>query len=239
MGQTATTATADLPQPNFAALQANCSAQMERFRQERTNDPTPCLLLFRKAIMHRDPAAWEALVAVYRPYVQRWIRRRGFSADANLVDELAQEALVRFWRAYTPEQFAHARSLADILRYWQDCATCAYLDWLRRGRNAPQPLEEVDGSTVPKALVTDALQENLVRTEARGRLWQVVAEQCQDEADRILAHRIFVEGQKPRDLLREYPDQFESIDQAYKRLRNLKDRLRRTPGLLELLETCC
>lgn len=231
MGQTTIAAPQD--------LSADCAAQMERFRQERANDPTPCLALFQKAILHRDPIAWEALVAVYRPYVQRWIRGRGFVADAGHLDELVQESLVRFWRAYTPEQLARAHSLAEILRYWQDCATCAYYDWLRRGRNAPASLDEADDEPPPKTLVSDALQRDLVQAEARGRLWQLVAEQCQDEADRIVAHRVFVEGQKPRDVFREDAAHFESIDQVYKRLRNLKDRLRRAPNLLDLLETCC
>jgi DNA-directed RNA polymerase specialized sigma24 family protein len=229
----------EAPPPDLTALRVDCAAQMEHFRSQGANDPTPCLLLFHKAILHRDPVAWEALVAVYRPHVESWVRRRGFAADANLLDELVQEALVRFWRAYTPEQLARARSLADILRYWQDCATCACLDWLRRGRNAPDSLEETDNRPIPKTLAPDALQHDLMRAEARGRLWQLVAEQCQDEADRTVAHRIFVEGQRPRDVLRENPDQFESIDMVYRRLRNLKDRLRRAPDLLDLLKTCC
>jgi DNA-directed RNA polymerase specialized sigma24 family protein len=239
MSETAIAVDADLPQPDLTALRDGCLTQMERFRQERANDPTPCLALFRKAILHRDPVAWEALVTVYRPHVQRWIRRRGFAADAGNLDELVQESLVRFWRAFTPEQLARAHSLAEILRYWQDCATCAYFDWLRRGRNTPDSLDETGDGPMPKKPIPDALARGLVRDEARKRLWQVVDEQCQDEADRILAHCIFVEGQRPGDILRKYPDHFESIGQVYKQLRNLKDRLRRTPGLLELLETCC
>ena len=239
MSETAITDDADRPQTDLAALRDDCLVQMERFRQERANDPTPCLLLFRKAILHRDPVAWEALVTVYRPYVQRWIRRRGFAADTGHLNELVQESLVRFWRAFTPEQLARAHSLSEILRYWQDCAGSAYLDWLRRGRNTPDSLDEDDGEPMPKGPVPDALPRDLVRAEARNRLWRIVDELCQDEADRIVAHRIFVEGQKPRDVFREDVAHFESIEQVYKRLRNLKDRLRRTPDLLELLETCC
>lgn len=239
MDPSAITTTADLPQRNLPALQSDCAAQMERFRQERTNDPTPCLLLFRKAIMHRDPLAWEALVSIYRPHVQRWVRGRGFTADVNLQDELVQEALIRFWRAYTPQQLARAHSLAEILRYWQDCTASACFDWLRRSRNAPDSFEAADDDPVSETRVTDALQKNLERSEARGQLWQVVAELCQDETDRLIVHRIFVEGQKPRDLLQEQPDRFESIKHIYKRLRNLKDRLRRNPNLLELLEAWC
>lgn len=229
----------DLPNPALTALRNDCLAQMERFRRERANDPTPCLSLFREAILHRDPGAWEALVEIYQPHIRRWVRSRRPAADANLLDELVQDAVVRFWRAYTSEQFGRAHSLAEILRYWQDCATCAYFDWQRLGRNAPDSLEETDGGPLPKTATPDALQRDLVRAEARGRLWQSVAQQCQDEADWLVAHRIFVEGQKPRDVLREHPDHFPSIDLIYKRLRNLKDRLRRTPDLLELLETCC
>lgn len=226
--------------PDLAVLRSDCAAQMARFRQEHANDPTPCLALFRRAILHREPAAWEALLSVYRPYVQQWIRKPGVITDADLVDELVQEATVRFWRAYTPEQFARARSLADILRYWQDCAACAYLDWLRRGRNAPDALEETDrGPINSRTLTPDGMQQDLIRSEARDRLWQLVADQCGDEADRIVAHRIFVEGRKPREVFRENPEHFQSIEQIYRRLRNLKDRLRREPEILALLETCC
>jgi len=223
----------------LTALATSCNEQMERFRRKQANDPTPCFQLFHKAILQRDPAAWEALIAVYRPYIQRWVRRRGIAADADLVDELTQEALVRFWRAYTPELFVRARSLAEILHYWQDCTTSACLEWLRRSRNAPTPLEETENGPSSWASVADTLTHNMVQAEARSRLWQLVVEQCRDESDRLVAHRIFVEGQKPRDVFRENPEHFQSVEQVYKRLRNLKDRLRRIPNLLELLETCC
>lgn len=226
--------------PDLVALRSDCAAQMARFRQEHANDPAPCLTLFRRAILHRDPAAWEALLSVYRPYVQQWVRRRGIVTDPDIVDELVQEATIRFWRAYTPAHFAQARSLADILRYWQDCATCACLDWLRRGRNAPDALDETDnGPLTARVLISDGPQQDLIQAEARNRLWQLVAGQCQNEADRIVAHRIFVEGRKPREVFREASQHFQSIDQVYKRLRNLKDRLRRDPEILALLEMCC
>ena len=236
MGPTTAAGQAYPSQTDLAGLQADCLSQMERFRQEHANDPTPCLTLFRQAILHRDPAAWEALLSVYRPYIQQWVRRRGVIADTNLVDEMVQDATVRFWRAYTPEQFSRARSLADILRYWQDCAATAYFDWLRRGRNAPDALEETDDGTIPKELVTDALPENLMQAETDRPLLPIVVEQCPDEADMVIAPCVLVEGQKPRNVLREHPDHFESIEQIYKRLRNIKDRLRRNPRVLELLE---
>ncbi len=166
MNETAVNDDADLPLPDLSVLRDDCLAQMERFRQERANDPTPCLSLFRKAILHRDHLAWEALVEVYQPHVRRWVRRRGFAADANLVDELVQEALFRFWRAYTPAQFARARSLAEILHYWRDCATSACLDWLRRDRNSPDSLDETGDGPIPKDPVPDALARGLVRDEA-------------------------------------------------------------------------
>lgn len=226
--------------PDLAALRADCAAQMARFRQEHVNDPIPCLALFRLAILHKDPAAWEALLAVYRPYIQQWIRKQGVITDADLLDELVQEATVRFWRAYTPPQFARARSLADILRYWQDCAACAYLDWLRRSRNTPDALDETDqGPLNSMTLAPDGMQQDLIRSEARERLWHLVADRCEDEADRVVAHGIFVEGRKPREVFRENPRHFQSVDQVYRRLRNLKDRLRRDPELLALLEAYC
>jgi DNA-directed RNA polymerase specialized sigma24 family protein len=224
---------------DLASLQADCVEQMERFRQEHTNDPTPCLLLFRKAILHRDPCAWEALVVVYRPHIQRWIRKRGFSADTSHLDELVQEAIVRFWRAYSPKQLAQARSLAETLRYWQDCAGSAYLDWVRRHCGDPASLDTEERGIVSVRPTEDLPQTTLTHGEARAHLWRVVNAQCLDEVDRRLVHAVFVEGLRPRQVFLENRGLFSSVNDVYKRLRNIKDRLRRTPNLRELLEDCC
>ena len=240
MCRTATEASTE-PQlePDLASLQAECSEEMVRFREQRTNDPTPCLLLFRKAILRRDPHAWEALIVIYRPYIRRWIRRRGFSADAGQLDELVQEGVVRFWRAYTPEQLAQARSLAEILRYWQDCAGSAFLDWLRRHRGDPTSLESDGSEAPPLTHAGDLPQITVAYADARTRLWRLVLDQCPDEADRRVVHGVFVEGLKPRQVCLENRDLFDSVNDVYKRLRNIKDRLRRTPNLRELLQDCC
>lgn len=218
------------------SLRTDCQEQMAQFRSTGSNNPASCLEIFRRAILRRDPTAWEALVAIYTPFVERWICRRGFSAGPDHLEELVQQALVRFWRAYTPEQFARAHSLGEILRYWQDCAITTYLDWLRRTRKPVISFEETDGRPAPGMRVDRALHDDVVRTEARARLWLIVKRQCQDEIDEHIAHRVFVEGRKPRDVLRENPDRLEDVTQVYRRLRNLKDRLRRTPDLAELLE---
>ena len=206
---------------------------MARFRATSANDPTPCIEIFRHAIYRRAPDAWEALIAIYRPYVERRILSL-VTVDPQTLEDLTQQTIMRFWRAYTPDRLARAHSLAEILRYWQDCATTASRDWMRRNRRKPPP--DTSDDLPEDALVSRAsVPADSEQAAANRRLWELVRSTCHDELDLYIAHRMFVEGQKPRDLFLERAADFGSKENVYQRVRNLKDRLRRMPEIRELL----
>lgn len=217
-------------------LAARCAEQTALFYQRKSSDELFCYELFRRAILKRDSAAWEALVQQYHPQIERWIQRTG-SPDADTLHDLTQDAIVRFWRAYTADQFAKARSLAEILRYWQDCARSAYLDARRKDRAQVVSFDPI-GSVAPASPRMERLEDRIALRQARQQLWERVRHHCQDEADRLLAQRIFIEGCKPAQVYREYPQWFVRPTDMYQRLRNLKDRLRRDPLIQQLLTDC-
>jgi DNA-directed RNA polymerase specialized sigma24 family protein len=225
------------------ALQSECQEQTAIFRAASSNDPTPCLELFRYAILRRDPAAWDALVTIYRPYLERRILRIVRVDQADLA-ELTQDAIVRFWRAYTPEHLARARGLSHVLAYWNNCAHSAANDWLRRRRRTPTSIEPLEGGEdegdpgdrPARDHKADAdVARRVAREAAAWRLWELVEDACRDELDRHIARRMFIEEARPRAIYAERGAELGSKEELFKRIRNLKDRLRRIPEVAELL----
>jgi DNA-directed RNA polymerase specialized sigma24 family protein len=220
---------------NIQALAAQCAAQTELFYRRLASNPDFCFELFRRAILRRDQAAWDALVAQYQPQIERWVRRTGPN-DPEIVADLAQDAITRFWRAYGADDLARAGRLAEVLRYWQDCARSAVLDWQRKRQFAAISLEEAGRGDSAVAARHGEIEGQVMRRELGRRLWLLVRQHCQDEADLVLAHQVFVEGCKPREVYAENSQWFATQAEVYQRLRNLKDRLRRDLVVQSLLD---
>lgn len=223
----------DIQHLDTTGLIARCAEQNRSFYHRQANDERFCLELFRRAIVKREDAAWTAIVAQYRPQVERWIQRMG-SVDVQLAEELTADAIMRFWRAYTPNDLFRARGLSDILGYWRDCARSAVLDWRRRTRREALSLDDLDGFTSPNK-AGNPWEDRLAQQEIRAQLWHLVLEHCQDEDDLLLTRRVFVEGLKPREVFAQAPQRFTRQEEVYQKLRNLKDRLRRDPQVETLL----
>jgi len=218
---------------DVAILAARCAAETGHYYQRLDSDPRFCFELFRRAILAGSAPAWDALMAAYRPQIERWIRQMGV-LDTRKIEDLTQEAALRFWRAYGAASFAHARGLADVLAYLRDCTRAAVLDDRRRPDPASQltPLDE----GIPAAPAPT--ERELAQEGPRLALWRCVSGHCHDEADRLLARCIFVEGCRPKEVYIENPQWFARQAEVYQRLRNLKDRLRRDPLFKTLLQEC-
>ncbi len=217
------------------SLAAECAEQTARFYQRQVSNPDFCFELFRRAILKREPTAWDALIAQYRPQIERWIRRVG-PTDAETIEDLTQDAITRFLRAYGAEDLARASSLAAVLRYWQDCARSAVLDWQRKRPWVVSSLDSDEDARLDIVRSHENVEGQVARHEAGQRLWQLVRQHCQDETDVLLAHRVFVEGYRPREVYAENTPRFATQTEVYQRLRNLKDRLRRDPAVQSLRE---
>lgn len=203
----------DVHQRGTAWLIARCAEQNRLFYQRQAHEERFCLELFRRAIVKREDAAWTAIVTQYRPQVERWILRMG-SVDEPTLDELAADAIMRFWRAYTPNDLLRARSLSDVLGYWRDCARSAMLDRQRRQRREALPLDDLDGFSLTSE-PTDRWENRLAHREMQLEVWRLVLEHCQDEGDVLLTRRVFVEGCKPREVFAQMPRLFARQEDVY------------------------
>ena len=216
-----------LRQVELADLARRCAQESDRFKRGQGYDDRCGLELFRRAIVERDPAAWEMIHAQYRALVRDWIGQRAQASCIDDHDDLATRAFTRFWQAMKPEKFASFPSLASLLRYLKLCTAAALIDEVRaqrawEGRRAdgdlvmglPDERQQVD------ALVADAL--------AAADLWRAIEAELPDPAERLVIYLTCVAGLKPREIALRYRDAFPSVGVVYQRKQVALERLRRS-----------
>ncbi len=69
--------------------------------QPRANESGYCFELFRRAIEEQEEAAWLAIDEQYRCLILRWIHNGSPGLPHEKVEELAPEALPKFWQDLT------------------------------------------------------------------------------------------------------------------------------------------
>jgi len=189
--------------------------------------------LLRRAIAGRDQDAWAACLLRFRPAVLASLRRLPPASIAVEHDDYwVNRAFERFWSAVTADRLDQFTSLGALLRYLQLCCHSVVLDELRvRRRSACTSLSRL-GEDVA---TTSGGQETVVARLSASALWQTILAAAQDEPERVVADLALVRGLKPAAIQAAHPVQFASVADVYRTKRNLLDRLRRHPGVLQFL----
>ena len=220
------------------ALTTECGRQSEIFQRSRSSDDTYCLELFRRAIVQKDQDAWAAVYAQYQRVVATWVCSR-IDCLENSADEVVVDAYARFSRAFTAQRFTQYSQLRSVMAYLQRCAFAAAYDCKRRlQRTAYHTADSLDDEGMENFLSTpaDAVEQHVFGKMEATRVWECVLSHCQDDADRLIARRIFVENLKPDQVYQEQPQLFGSVQAVYQLVRNLRDRLRRDAVLAASLQ---
>jgi DNA-directed RNA polymerase specialized sigma24 family protein len=189
--------------------------------------------LARRAICLREQQAWEIVFGQYQGFVLACIRRHPVaSAVREDEDYLVNRAFQRLWSAVTPERFDQFAGLPALLKYLKMCAHSVLLDAARQQRGNPiEPLTDLTAE-----IAEPRTPEGVVMGRQAGReLWQVIAEELQDDAERKVAYLSFVRELKPREVYERAPDRFQSVADVYRIKRNVLDRLRRSPRIRDFL----
>ena len=87
--------------------------------------------LFRRAIIVKDAAAWDAIIELYDGLVRSWCRRSGASEHDD-INELVQIVWVKFWQNFTSDKLQRAAQFPQVLIYLKLCSRSAVLDAKRR-----------------------------------------------------------------------------------------------------------
>jgi DNA-directed RNA polymerase specialized sigma24 family protein len=215
-------------------LVQHCAVESQRFRHGQASDQRYAHELFRRALVERDDLAWESLYSQYRGLVERWVRNNAALTGSNEpVEHLVDEAFMRFWQAIPAERFERFPTVAALLRYLQLCASCVVIDSARAqtaARIAAERLSPLDEAH------QQAPDEEVLQQFTCEQLWQYVATQLNNEAERVIIYDSFVNGMKPSAIYSARRDLFANVKEIYILKRNLLERLSRDPGLRGLLE---
>ena len=210
-----------------AELCRRCREETGRYRRHEPSDDHFCFELIRRAVVLRDEQCWEELYAVYRDYVVSWCRKSGAESSMTEIDELVTLTWEKFWHSYTPEKLQHASGAAAVLGYLKMCARSVVLDQAR-GRSRNIPLDE-GAHEQPDTAPTPS--EHHAGRAVRQEFWAMIDRHLHDERERILVHLRYELGLKPSEVYARHPELFPTIQDVYRVIRNVIDRLRRSKDL--------
>jgi hypothetical protein len=181
--------------------------------------------LFRRAICERDAAAWESLFTLYRGLVASWVRQHPASETVPEREDCVNLVFERFWIAVGPQRFEEFPSAAALLKYLKMCVHTVLIDEVRARRVAQQSLAAWPAAeTFAAAADVGAVAAARV---ADDELWDLVAREVTDEAERLLLYLTAGLDLSPRQICARYPRVFGSVRDVYRIKRNVLDRLRR------------
>ncbi|MBV9579421.1 MAG: sigma-70 family RNA polymerase sigma factor [Chloroflexi bacterium] len=231
--QTETQHYRELPQLSVTELRAEAQAQEAIYARGEAADDAAGLELFRRAMDHDDPAAWQAVMDVYRPILvshaaRRVVRGLVVEDDGFCVDRAFQ----RFWQACRRGRVHHFDDLAAILQYLKLCLGSVLLDEARsRRRQACLSLDDV----APETCLGDDPAAQVIGGVIGRELWLTIDRELNNPRERLVAHLSFVGGLTPREILARHPADFHDVYDVYRSKRNMIERLRRSSAIQDLL----
>lgn len=212
----------DPSQMPLAQLIACCSAERAKFRRNEPADPQYCLEIFRRALRSGANADWDALHTCFFADVLQWVRYHPVWKTAHLPEtheSYAYEAFERLLIANRNHPL-DVSSLGGILSFLRHCVSSVLLDALRAQR------KDVSLDQLYEVPAPDEFEDVIGRL-ARDELWQMV-EQCVTTPRELrLAHALWIEGYRPREIPQVLPDDYADVAAVRRTVANIIDRLRR------------
>ncbi len=217
-------------------LHERCAQETFRFFHYREHDPRFCFEIFRRAFAEKDEAAWGVIYLQYEDQVSRWVKNHpAFSGSGEEGQFFVNRALEKFWnRAFTPEEFGDFRTLNSLLAYLKMCVHTVIVDhWRANEREKLESLDDMPRGDIP---VSPLSVEDTVFNRLNGKeIWGSVKTRFKSEKEYRVMYGVYGLNLKPREILSQWPDMFESIQDVYRTKENVLARLRRDEELHDFL----
>lgn len=211
---------------SISELAAHCTHEIAMYRRGEALDDQYCQELLDRAIVRRDPLAWEAMQQCFFETVLRWLRnhpQREVAYRLDSEENYVAQAFTRFWVATVSNQARELRTVAAALTYLRMCLHSLILDTLRTyTRSREVPLPEPDEPGEPAIYDDIDVQE----------LWSIIQSLLADEREQRVAYLLYQAGLKPRQIIQFCPQEFSDIREIYRLSRNIMERLMRRADFL-------
>lgn len=212
-------------------LTEEVEADLAAFRAGRPSDGRAGMELMRRAFEQNEPRAWNAVYRIYLPQLTSWVRRHHAFAGLDEEDtDLASQALERARRAFTPARFADLTDLRQVFTTLKMAVNSVVVDHVRaRRRHLDLLAADPDPDADWEALVDRAgcRAQSVEELSTARRLWEYVAAQLHDAAERVVVEQTFMLGLPPREIARLNPDLFADAAEVHSVKEKVLKRLRR------------
>lgn len=175
-----------------------CATETEKFNRREPSDTQFCFELFRRALADGAPDAFTSVYRVYERQVQHWVvRHPQFTFAQESPEYFASQAWSKFFFALRGAKFAGFASLPQVLRYLRQCTFTAVTLYMRDQQRGQTISLEQQASIAQ----TPDLMERVDAEQIASRIAAILP----NERDRLLAHCVFVEQLRPREIMQAYP----------------------------------
>jgi hypothetical protein len=161
-----------------------CAAETAKFNRRQPSDAQFCFELLRRALAEGLAEAFTYVYQIYERQVRVWVHSH-----------------TRFAQTGESDEFAGFPSLPQVLAYLKVCVHTAIVLYLRD----QQPVATLALDQHPGIAAAEQL-EPFDMTQLTERIAQLLP----DPQDRLLAHCVFAEDLKPRQIVKAYPGQWNS-----------------------------
>lgn len=205
-------------------LSRRCAEDTARFHHHQIRDTAHCFELLRRALADGRSEAFAWVYQIYEPQVLRWVYQHGrFHETGERAEYFANQALTNFYFALRGDKFARFDELAQLLTYLKLCVHSCIAQYLRREQALH--MTDLDNESV-FAAETDLAEDMQV-----AELWARVCDLLPDDGDRLLARCVFVQAMKPAQIVRGYPDRWQTPREVSVALQRIRRNLRKDPLL--------
>jgi DNA-directed RNA polymerase specialized sigma24 family protein len=210
----------------ISALVEQCQQEIQAYRRGEPFHEVYGLELLHRATIRGDQVAWQGVQQCLGQMVRGWLRCHPSRAAAcrwESEENYVALTFERFWQATTQQKMAF-ETFAGALTYLRASLNGVILDTLRAySRPKEVPLSEAEEPGEPYK------EED--QTES-SEFWEILQTMLPNEREQRLAYLLYHCGLKPREVVRFCPQEWNDIQEIYRRRRNIVDRLLRNADQL-------
>jgi hypothetical protein len=205
-----------------------CARETEKFNRRQSSDSQFCFELLRRALAEERSEAFTRVYQIYERQVLSWVYGHSrFAQTGESADYFVSLAWSAFYFALRGPKFADFASLPHVLSYLKLCVHTGIAQYLRDQQpGATTPLDD----QVEIAHSPD-LGTQIDVAELLTQIYRVLP----SDRDRLLAHCVFVQDLKPRQIVRAFATHWSTEREVSVDLYRIRRVLRNDPGLRRLI----
>jgi hypothetical protein len=221
----------ELAPPSTVHLSQRGNVEHRQEHLDAQGDEEADLELFLRAIEQRDELAWEQIYQRWKGLLLHWLFRHPLARLA--LEQWSSEdyitlALGKFWQAVTHSSRDKPifSTRPALLAYLRSCLNSVVFDAVREAdvQRCNVCLSDVAEEVVSSPLEVDG-----------GELWRSIEQVLPGRRERLLVYLRYVQGERPREVVATHPQEFPNVQEVYRLERNILNRLRGHPALVQYL----